>query len=104
VWAMTEPGNLVRLRQKLLWRIHRRYVTKTEQVRIGSLRFDFTRIENPDTVLDQVAAGDRREDTLSTLAARLAALDPVPFDLAVKDARGPRQRRGAASILMEGAS
>jgi multidrug resistance efflux pump len=36
--------------------------------------------------------------------ARLAALDPVPFDLAVKDARGPRQRRGAASILMEGAS
>jgi type I restriction enzyme R subunit len=28
-----------------------------------------------DKLLDQVAAGDRREDTLSTLAARLAALD-----------------------------
>src|SRR5260370_34567288 len=28
-----------------------------------------------DKLLDRVAAGDRREDTLSTLAARLAALD-----------------------------
>jgi len=28
-----------------------------------------------DKLLDQIAAGDRREDTLSTLAARLAALD-----------------------------
>lgn len=35
--------------------------------RIRSIAFD--------KLLDQVAAGDRREDTLSTLAARLAALD-----------------------------
>jgi type I restriction enzyme R subunit len=36
---------------------------------------DRDRVIGFDKLLDQVAAGDRREDTLSTLAARLAALD-----------------------------
>jgi predicted nicotinamide N-methyase len=49
-------------RQRLLARIHRRYVTTTQAVRVGSLIFDFTRITDPDLVLDEVAAeADRRE-------------------------------------------
>jgi len=53
---MTKACNVSRLRQKLLWRIHRRYATQTARVQIGSLNFDFTRIENPDTVLNLFAA------------------------------------------------
>ena len=49
-------------RHRLLWRIHRRYVTTTQPVRFGPIAFDFTRIENPDRVLDEVAEEtDRRE-------------------------------------------
>jgi predicted nicotinamide N-methyase len=53
---MTEACDVSRLRQALLWRIHRRYVTRTLPVRVGSLNLDFTRIENPDTVLNLFAA------------------------------------------------
>jgi predicted nicotinamide N-methyase len=58
------PGNsdLENLRNRLLWRIHRRYVTTTSEVRVGQLQFPFTRIADPDSVLDAVAAeADRRE-------------------------------------------
>ena len=49
-------------RQRLLARIHRRYVTTTQMVRIGSVNLEFTRIADPDKVLDEVAAeADRRE-------------------------------------------
>ncbi|HEY2587614.1 MAG TPA: hypothetical protein VGI81_17845, partial [Tepidisphaeraceae bacterium] len=49
-------------RQRLLARIHRRYVTTTQPVRLGPLSFDFTRIADPDRVLDAVAdEADRRE-------------------------------------------
>src|SRR6478672_13825899 len=44
------------LRHRLLSRIHRRYRTVTQTVELPSLRFDFTRIADPDIVLDQVAA------------------------------------------------
>jgi len=48
--------------QRLLWRIHRRYVTTTESVRIGPLSLAFTRIADPDRVLDEVAReADRHE-------------------------------------------
>ena len=51
-----------RLRQKLLWRIHRNYQTRIQFVELPGLRLEFTRIANPDRVLDQVAdAEDRRE-------------------------------------------
>jgi len=50
------------LRKRLLSRIHRSYVTTTEQVQVKNLGFPFTRIADPDRVLDQVAAeADRRE-------------------------------------------
>jgi len=50
------------LAARLLARIHRRYQTKTETLQIGELEIPFTRIADPDVVLDQVAAEqDRRE-------------------------------------------
>jgi len=50
------------LRKRLLSRIHRSYATTTEQVQLKNLSFPFTRIADPDRVLDQVAAeADRRE-------------------------------------------
>ena len=49
-------------RQRLLWRIHRRYVTTTESVRVGQFSLAFTRIADPDRVLDEVAEeADRHE-------------------------------------------
>ena len=51
-----------RLRQRLLNRLHRRYLTVTQPMEIGSLRFAFTRIADPDRVLDEVAEeADRLE-------------------------------------------
>jgi predicted nicotinamide N-methyase len=49
-------------RCKLLVRVHRHYRTTTSRVNLTPVAFDFTRIANPDAVLDQVAAEeDRRE-------------------------------------------
>jgi predicted nicotinamide N-methyase len=56
---MTTPAQA-----QLLARIHRHYRTITEPRQIGPLRLAFTRIEDPDRVLDEVAAAeDRREKT-----------------------------------------
>lgn len=55
-------------RKHLLWRIHRRYQTITTIVNIGPLSFDFTRIADPDRVLDDVAA---EEDRLEKLRGRV---------------------------------
>src|SRR5258705_13260936 len=50
------------LAARLLARIQRRYQTKTETLQVGALKISFTRIADPDVVLDQVAlAEDRRE-------------------------------------------
>ena len=50
------------LRTRLLARIERRFVTRTEEMRIGPLRLPFTRVKDPDTVLDQIVeAEDARE-------------------------------------------
>lgn len=51
-----------RLRAKCLHRIGRRYQTVTETLRFGPLSLPFTRIADPNRVLDEVAeAEDRRE-------------------------------------------
>ena len=47
-------------RARLLHRIRRRYRTLTEVVRVGPLTFPFTRIEDPNRVLDEVAAEESR--------------------------------------------
>src|SRR5450432_710959 len=47
---------------RLLARIHRKYVTVTETHAVGPLRLRFTRIDNPDVVLDKIVdEEDRRE-------------------------------------------
>lgn len=51
-----------KLRQRLLQRIRRRYEVIRELLQIGALQIDFTRIADPDHVLDMVAdEADRRE-------------------------------------------
>src|SRR5271169_5089583 len=44
-----------RKHRALLWRIHRRFATVTSPLRIGPLDFSFTRVADPDRVLDEVA-------------------------------------------------
>ena len=56
-------------RHQLLRRIHARYRTVTETVRVGPLAFPFTRIADPDRVLDEVAA---EEDRLEKVSGRRA--------------------------------
>jgi len=48
-----------RLRHRLLWRIMERYAVVTEPMRIGPITLEFTRIADPNRVLDEVA---REED------------------------------------------
>jgi len=51
-----------RLREKLLWRIHKRFATVSAPMRIGNVELTFTRVADPDRVLDEVAEEeDRRE-------------------------------------------
>ena len=54
-----EAGASVRFR-RLLARIHRHFDTVTETVRVGPLAFPFTRIADPNRVLDEVAAEEDR--------------------------------------------
>ena len=54
-----------RLRQ----RIARRYQTVTNTVAIGAIEFPFTRIKNPDKVLDEIAAEESRLEKLSGVRA-----------------------------------
>jgi predicted nicotinamide N-methyase len=49
----------------LLHRIHRRYQTVTLPLRFGDIVLDFTRIADPDRVLDQVCAEEDRREKLS---------------------------------------
>jgi len=60
------PSPLVdRRRQHLLARIHRRFETITEPVRVGPLDLSFTRVADPNRVLDQVAEEEDRRDKLA---------------------------------------
>lgn len=54
-----------RERARLLRRIEARYRVVTETVRVGALRFPFTRIADPDRVLDEVAAEEDRLEKVS---------------------------------------
>ena len=51
---MSEATNIERLRNRLLLRIRRRYRVVCAPIQIGAVRLNFTRIENPDSVLDMV--------------------------------------------------
>lgn len=52
-------------RRHLLARIHRRFETITEPLRVGALELKFTRVRDPNVVLDQVAAEEDRRDKLA---------------------------------------
>jgi len=52
------------VRRHLLWRIHRRYQTVTVPVQVGGLTLQFTRIADPDRVLDAVAEEETRLEKL----------------------------------------
>ena len=52
-------------RQHLLWRIHRKFATVTQDMRIGLVTIPFTRIADPNVVLDQVAEEEDRLDKLA---------------------------------------
>ena len=52
-------------RRHLLARIHRRFETLTEPVHVGALELAFTRVRDPNVVLDQVAAEEDRRDKLA---------------------------------------
>ncbi|HEY7119096.1 MAG TPA: methyltransferase domain-containing protein [Tepidisphaeraceae bacterium] len=54
-----------RRHRKLLARIHRRFQTVTEPVRAGEVELAFTRIADPNLVLDQVAEEEDRRDKLA---------------------------------------
>lgn len=57
--------NIQARRQRLLRRIESRYRVATETVCIGTLTFPFTRIADPDKVLDEVAAEEDRLEKVS---------------------------------------
>jgi predicted nicotinamide N-methyase len=59
------PPDARALRARLLARVGRRYRTVTTTMRFGEVAFPFTRVENPDVVLDQVAEEEDRLERLS---------------------------------------
>ena len=61
-------------RARLLHRIRRRFAVLTEEVRVGPLTIPFTRIEDPNRVLDEVAA---EEDRLEKVKGRRVAEDQL---------------------------
>jgi predicted nicotinamide N-methyase len=56
---------LTKLRDQLLWRIRRKWETLTERVNVGPLTLHFTRIADPNVVLDRVAEEEDRRDKLA---------------------------------------
>ena len=60
-----EASSIARLRRRLLWRIHRKWETLSEEVRVGPLELRFTRIADPNRVLDVVAEEEDRRDKLA---------------------------------------
>jgi predicted nicotinamide N-methyase len=62
---LTSPDNSSARRLRLLRRIESRYPVVTETVHVGAIRFPFTRIADPDRVLDEVAAEEDRLEKVS---------------------------------------
>jgi SAM-dependent methyltransferase len=64
------------LRQRLFFRIQRHYATRTSTLRLGGREFLFTRVADPDVVLDQVA----RDEALRRKFVAAQASSPKPAD------------------------
>jgi predicted nicotinamide N-methyase len=63
--AVRSPDESAVRRLRLLRRIESRYPVVTETVRAGAVTFPFTRIADPDRVLDEVAAEEDRLEKVS---------------------------------------
>jgi predicted nicotinamide N-methyase len=63
--AVISSDDLSVRRFRLLRRIESRYPVVTETVRVGAITFPFTRIADPDRVLDEVAAEEDRLEKVS---------------------------------------
>lgn len=83
-------------RQRLLWRIARQYQTVTAPVAFGPVKLQFTRIADPDRVLDIVAA---EEDRLEKVRGRRLPEDQLhlPYWAEMWDSAA-----GIAEHLVEG--
>ena len=62
--TLQSPANSVEF-QHLLARIHRRYQTVTQSVRLCDHSFEFTRIKDPNRVLDEIVAEEDRLEKAS---------------------------------------
>jgi predicted nicotinamide N-methyase len=61
---MLLPPQITRRQRRLLARIHRKFHTVYEEIRVGELSIPFTRIADPNRVLDDIVLEeDRREKT-----------------------------------------
>ena len=58
-------AELSRRRARLLARIHRKFKTVIDPLQIGPLRIDFTRVANPDSVLDRIVIEEDRREKLT---------------------------------------
>jgi len=63
--AIESSANLEARRQSLLWRIGRKFATVTEDVAVGSVLLRFTRVADPNLVLDEMAAAEDLKDKLA---------------------------------------
>ncbi len=70
----------------LLWRIHRRFPTVTAVVRFGEHEFPFTRVADPDRVLDEVAEEEDRRERLG--GARMEDPLHLPYWAELWDSAG----------------
>jgi len=62
---VTTDSRIEQQRHALLWRIHQRFATVTQTVRFAEdVAFPFTRVADPDRVLDEVAAEEDRRERL----------------------------------------
>lgn len=59
------PRMMSMQREQLLARIHRKFQTVTETHAIGPLRLPFTRVADPDVVLDQIVEEEDRRERLT---------------------------------------
>jgi SAM-dependent methyltransferase len=69
------------LRQRLLFRIRRHYPTRTSSLRLGGREFVFTRVADPDAVLDDVARAEDLRRKLAAVAAPVG-ITPAPASVA----------------------
>jgi len=60
-----DARDATRLHDQLLWRIMLRYAVVTESMQIGPISFEFTRVADPDRVLDEVAQEEDRREKLT---------------------------------------